>query len=281
VRLHELAIPILAGGLGATLAAVPISTSADQTKAQEPHVITVPRAAPETNTQLAALVAEIRKQADAFVFLSGGASKMQADHASQLLKMFYALADVAKRRRIAVGDGGTKAGIMEVSGLAREASGYAFPLIGITPAGEIPPRGQTPIDPHHSDIVAVDDPSAKPGEGFGTETELMYWLFARLAEGRPSVTVVANGGGIVLNEVDANVRAGRRMIVIEDSGRAADAIVSLLKKTTPSDAEVKTLRERAEKAGLTARPELFRLVPLQAGAAGLGDAIIAALDAGK
>ena len=56
----------------------------------------------------------------------------------------------------------------------------------------------------------------------------------KLADGRPAVTIVANGGGITLTEVDANIRAGRRMIVIEGSGRAADALVSLLKKTIPS-----------------------------------------------
>ena len=59
----------------------------------------------------------------------------------------------------------------------------------------------------------------------------MYWLFGALAEGRPSVAIVANGGGITLNEVESNVRAGRRIILIEGSGRAADALVSLVRKT--------------------------------------------------
>jgi hypothetical protein len=35
-----------------------------------------------------------------------------------------------------------------------------------------------------------------------------YWLFARLAEGRSSVTIVANGGGMTLTEVGANVMPG-------------------------------------------------------------------------
>jgi SLOG in TRPM, prokaryote len=47
---------------------------------------------------------------------------------------------------------------------------------------------------------------------FEALTLAMYWLFAKLAEGRPSVTIVANGGGITLAEVESNVRAGRRMI---------------------------------------------------------------------
>ena len=105
----------------------------------------------------------------------------------------------------------------------------------------------------------------------------MYWLFAKLAEGRPSVTIVANGGGITLTEVESNVRAGRPIILIEGSGRAADALVSLLQKTQVSDAEIINLRERAEKVGLTRRPELFRIVPLHAGAPSLRDAIAAVI----
>jgi hypothetical protein len=44
-----------------------------------------------------------------------------------------------------------------------------------------------------------------------------------------------------------------------------------------SDAEVVGLRDRAEKATLMRRPELFQIVLLQAGAKSLRDAIIAAL----
>jgi len=105
----------------------------------------------------------------------------------------------------------------------------------------------------------------------------MYWLFAALAEGRPSVTIVANGGGITLTEVEFNVRAGRPVILIEGSGRAADALISLLRKTHVSDPEIVSLRERAEKATLTRRPELFKVVSLQGGAPSLRDAISAAV----
>jgi hypothetical protein len=71
----------------------------------------------------------------------------------------------------------------------------------------------------------------------------MYWLVSKLSEGRPSVTIVANGAGITLKEVEANVRAARRTILIEDSGRAADALVSVLRKAPVADAEVRSLRE--------------------------------------
>jgi SLOG in TRPM, prokaryote len=243
-----------------------------------PRVLEVSSVGPEKNAQLLSLIAEIRGQADALVFLSGGASRMREDHQRRLMAIFEALTLVAKGgRRIAVGDGGTQAGIMEAAGHARRASGNAFPLIGVAPAREIPPRGKTPIDPNHSHVVAVDNPSAPAQDSWGSETDTMYWLFAKLAEGRPSVTIVANGGGITLTEVESNVRAGRRIILIEGSGRAADALVSLLQKTQVSDAEVVGLRARAEKAALTRRPELFQIVALRAGPTRLRDAITAAI----
>jgi len=58
----------------------------------------------------------------------------------------------------------------DAAGLARKASGFAFPLIGLAPAGEIPPRGTTPVDPNHSYIVAVDNPAAAAGDAWGSET---------------------------------------------------------------------------------------------------------------
>ncbi len=243
-----------------------------------PRVLEVSSVDPEKNARLSSLIAEIRGQTDAFVFLSGGASKMREEDQRQLMAMFEALTLVAKGgRRIAVGDGGTQAGIMEAAGHARRTSGNAFPLIGVAPAREVPPRGKTPLDPNHSHVVAVDNPSAPAQDTWGSETDTMYWLFAKLAEGRPSVTIVANGGGITLAEVESNLRAGRRIILIEGSGRAADALVSLLQKRQVSDAEVLDLRTRAEKAALMRRPELFQIVALRAGPTSLRDAITAAI----
>ena len=257
------------------VAPVPVGAQTTITM-DRPRVLEVSSVAPEKNARLASLITDIRRQADAFVFLSGGASGMPQDQQRQLLSMFDALSLMAKAgQRIAVGDGGTQAGIMEAAGQARRASAGAFLLIGVAPAGEIPPRGKTPIDPNHSHIVAVENPSAPTQDSWGSETDTMYWLFNKLAEGRPSVAVVANGGGITLAEVEANVRAGRRIILIEGSGRAADALVSLVRKTHVSDPETADLKMRAEQSALTRRPELFEIVPLRGGPTALGNAIAA------
>jgi hypothetical protein len=176
--------------------------------------------------------------------------------------------------RLAVGDGGTKAGIMEAAGLARRRSGNRFPLIGVAPAIDVPPHGAVPLDPNHSHIVTVADPSVSQPEAWGTETETMYWLFARMSEGRPSVAVLVNGGGIALKEVLANVMAVRPTIVIEGSGRAADAIASLAKGSALEDEVADDLGAKAQAMGLLRRPELFRVLPIDAGADGLRNAIV-------
>ena len=225
-----------------------------------------------------ALIDSLREQSDVLVVLSGGASKMSEAKQRELLAMFEALGTLAKERRIVVGDGGTQAGIMEAAGKARLASGRAFPLVGVAPAREIPPAGRTPVDPNHSHVVAVDDPSLPKGEpGWGSETPAMYWLFDRLAHGTSSVAVVANGGGITLHEITANVESGRPIILIEGSGRAADALIALVRGTTPTDPEVATLQAKARDARLARRPDVFVIVSMAKGAAGLLEAMRSAL----
>jgi hypothetical protein len=226
-----------------------------------PLVIRVFAGAVDSDEAVQALIDETRSEADAFIFLVGGASRMSDNTQSQLLGLLDALAILARRGpRIAVGDGGTESGLMKAAGLARRASNNAFPLIGIAPAREIPPEGSTAVDPNHSAIIAVDNPDWDGTDGFwGAETTSMYRIFARLAEDRPSATIVASGGDIALTEVEENVRARRPMVVIAGSGRAADTLVSSIERRSPADAEIAVLRAKADKGQLTRRPALLHV----------------------
>ena len=244
-----------------------------------PAVIEVASGDIKTNTALDKWITEIRDRSDALVFLSGGASRMSEDSKRQLLSLLGALTTLSDGGlRIAVGDGGTQAGIMEAAGLARRAGRRPFPLLGVAPAPEIligSTAGRTPIDPNHTHVIAVSNPAWvkertaagwTPDDGYwGSETDAMYEVFAWLARGKPSVTVVANGGSITLDEVRANVAAGRRMVVIGGSGRAADALVSALTGSEPPDDDVRALKSRVDAAGLVKRPELFRVFDLRDG----------------
>lgn len=255
---------------------LPLSSSEP---AAPPAVIAIRAAEAGTSPPVARLVEEIRARADAFVFLSGGASRMAPEAQARLLALFDALALLARGGlRFAVGDGGTRAGIMEAAGRARQAAGGAFPLVGVAPAPDVTASGEpgkTPIDPHHSHVVTVENPAWaearraegwKPEDGYwGSETATMYALFGRLAAGRPSVALVANGGAITLDEVRENIAQGRPIVVIAGSGRAADAIVSFLDGTAAADEEAQRLRATAATLDLATGRALFRVFRLEDG----------------
>ena len=248
--------------------------------ANRPVVIRVRANALQRSAKIRALVHDVRSAADAFVFLSGGAAKMPRATQRRIIKLIDALALLADDGlRVAVGDGGTKAGLMQAAGRARQRSGNAFPLVGVSPAPEVLPvggRGRTAIDLHHSRVVAIDNPDWvrrkrragwRPADGYwGSEIEPMYRLFATLARGRPAITIVANGGAGTLEEVRCNLRQRRRMIVIAGSGRAADAIIAVLRGRTPRDPETGRLCEAAAKLPLRARRHLIDIFPLRRGA---------------
>jgi hypothetical protein len=238
-----------------------------------------------TSPEIERLVRDYRAKADAFVFLSGGASNMSDEargRLESLLEAFQLL--VARGVRFAVGDGGTKAGLMEVAGKVRKATRDAFLLLGVAPAPDITTSnepGKTPVDPGHSDVVAVRNPawerrpSWDPSQGhWGSEIESMYAIFERLSRGRPSVTIVANGGAGTLDEVSHNLRQRRHMIVIEASGRAADALVARLRKTSPAEEETARFVPAVEALGVEAHQELFHLFPLERGPRELADRVL-------
>ena len=86
--------------------------------ARGPVVIRVDAASVVTSTALRALVEEYRAVADAYIFLSGGASEVSDAVSGQLRALLDALPRlVVQGLRLAVGDGGTRAGIMEWAGV--------------------------------------------------------------------------------------------------------------------------------------------------------------------
>jgi hypothetical protein len=243
-------------------------------------------------SKVASMVEDLRSKAQYFVFLSGGASKMTEESRTKLIQLFDAFRLMSEQGiHFGVADGGTKAGIMEAAGDARKNSGNAFNLLGISPGPEITTtdeEGKTAVDPNHSHLMAVfNDPwlvqqktyGWEPSWGFwGSETKIMYEVFSKLDEGRSSVTIVANGGGITLDEVSENIKQGRRMIVLKGSGRGADAIVSLLENTVPTDEEVIKRVEKSRKIGVLENRELFTIFPISRGAEAFARIIGAQLD---
>jgi hypothetical protein len=236
---------------------------------------------------IARVIADLRSRADAFIFLSGGASNMAERDLEALLDLFRCFEMLSARGlRFAVGDGGTRAGIMEAAGRSRAASGNAFPLLGVAPAPEVGVDGRpgaTEIDTNHSHVLTVTnepwleaqkEKGWEPSWGYwGSETEAMYEVFDRLSAGRRSVAIVANGGGKTLDEVERNLRQGRRLIVVSGSGRAADALVAALEGTTASP-DVERFGERISSLQVGQRKDSFRIFRLETGPEALSDLLM-------
>ncbi len=240
------------------------------------------------------LVADVRAQADAFVFLSGGASKIPAASKRRVLELIEGSLTrlAASGLRFAVGDGGTRAGVMEAAGIARRSSGNAFPLVGVAPAPQITATGEpgkTPIDPNHTVVVGVRNDgwiaarreAEEPVDDYwGSEVPAMFRLFARLADGRPSVALVANGGRVTLEEMRHHLDAVRPIVLVAGSGRAADAVIAVLRDVAPADDEARDLMRRARALGLGSVPGLYRVFELPDGPQALADTLAGILAPG-
>jgi SLOG in TRPM, prokaryote len=130
-----------------------------------------------------------------------------------------------ERNGAGVVDGGTDSGVMGLIGRARAEHGGGFPLVGVAAEGTVRvPGGGAVIDDaaepelHHSHLLLV------PGTAWGDESPWLASVADALAGGRPSVTVVVNGGEITYADAAGSIHRGRPVVVLAGTGRTADAI---------------------------------------------------------
>jgi hypothetical protein len=88
------------------------------------------------------------------------------------------------------------------------------------PSGRQLPALLRRLPSHHSHFVLV------PGENWGDESRWLSRVAQTLAEDRPTVTILINGGEIALRDVQHSVDAHRPVLVLEGSGRAADDLAT-------------------------------------------------------
>jgi len=93
------------------------------------------------------------------------------------------------------------------------------------------------LKPHHTHFALT------PGDHWGAETAVLFDLAAALSEGVPSLALLANGGTVAREEVRHNVRQGREIVVIQGSGRLADAIAAALRSETEPDGDLAALAQ--------------------------------------
>lgn len=249
-----------------------------------PVIVRVTSGAQQQSTDLDRLVDDVRGRAAAFVFLSGGAAGMPLAVQRRVRKLLDALPVLVSRgMRLAVADGGTGVGLMKEAGLARRRGGNTFPLIGVAPASVLDTRASTwGVDPNHSHLVAVDpaqwtaeSPSAGRDEPtvWGSEADVMFALFDRLAERRSSLALVINGGRLTLEEVARHGASGRRIVVVTGSGRAADALACALARTEPADGDPDGMGDVVRSLDLVRYRRLYDLFPLAGDAESLASVL--------
>ncbi len=160
------------------------------------------------------------------VVLVGGAGGLDDTAAQALASLMrdVVVPIVADRDGVVV-DGGTDAGVMRLIGRARAGAGATFPLVGVAAAGTVTlPGGDPPqpdaadLEPHHTHVLLV------PGTEWGEEAPWIADVAGVLADGRPSVTVLVNGGSIAYQDAARSLAAGRVLVVVAGSGRTADVI---------------------------------------------------------
>jgi hypothetical protein len=139
-----------------------------------------------------------------------------ADPVARLIRRFGAIAV----------DGGTDTGVMGMLGRAR-AAGPGFPLVGVAarslvrlPGEDAPDGDFAEAEPHHTHFVLV------PGQVWGAEAEWLARVATLLAAPARSVTILANGGEVALDDCRFSLAEGRPVLVLAGTGRTADRIAA-------------------------------------------------------
>ncbi len=171
----------------------------------------------------------------------GGAGGMTPDQMAVMAKALERIVPALDGWGVAIVDGGTDSGVMQVMGQLRAAAGARFPLVGVAAEGTIilpgtplpgTPLPGTPLpgtsgrpyaaalEPHHTQVILV------PGQTWGDESPWLAQVATAIADGQPSLTLVVNGGQITYDDIDHSLQAGRPVIILAGTGRTADAIAA-------------------------------------------------------
>jgi hypothetical protein len=156
--------------------------------------------------------------------LIGGASLMAGASQEEIGELPSEIWRAVDASQAAIVDGGTDSGIMRLFGRARGESSSTSPLIGVAveslvtwsggPSGE----ERMELEPNHTHFVLV------PGDAWGDEVKLLSAVASAVAQDRPSVTLMLNGGELTWQDAERSLLAGRNIVVVRGSGRASDEV---------------------------------------------------------
>lgn len=201
--------------------------------------------------------------------LVGGASGLKPSDFERLQSLFRGLCPLLQAAGLVVIDGGTDAGVMKLMGSARTQTQSTFPLLGVVVAAKVRwpqavdcSEDQADLEPNHSHFLLV------PGTTWGEESPWIAQTASLLSASSPSVTLLINGGSIALyQDVPNSLQAGRPVIVIRGTGRAADQLAQA------SD-QLKQGLEVAVDLQSMVESDLLHVVNLEAAEAVLGNLLM-------
>jgi tetratricopeptide (TPR) repeat protein len=185
------------------------------------------------------------------IFVLGGAGNMAAADMERTHTLIeQGLVQVAEQQQIALVDGGTQSGVMQMLGEARWQQGATFPLIGVAPVnlvsypGAANPEG-CDLAPGHSHFVLT-----AAGE-WGDETDMLVQLARALTgDGQcPALGLIINGGAIVRQEVyrlTISERMRVPLLVLAGSGRFADDLAQAYHTGQTDDADLRAIIEHGD-----------------------------------
>jgi hypothetical protein len=162
----------------------------------------------------------------------GGADGLAPDEVAELERLFTNdLAPLAASIGAVAVDGGTDSGVMRAMGRARARTGDSFPLVGV-----VPEALAHDLEPNHSHFVLV------PGSDWGDGAPWLAGVATSLADGHTSATLLVNGGEVSWADAEASVAAGRPVVALAGSGRAADALAAAVGGTPPDERAARLAR---------------------------------------
>ena len=166
------------------------------------------------------------------IVVCGGAARLVGkafERADAMIGM--GVASAAETTGAAIVDGGTSAGVMELTGQARARRPQALPvLVGVAPKGlvtypnpsePIPADGRVPLEENHSHFVLAESSE------WGGETSLLMTVAQTLAGGGLVAVVLAGGESVAKSEAREAARHGWPIFVIAGTGGLADDLFRL------------------------------------------------------
>jgi hypothetical protein len=161
------------------------------------------------------------------VVLVGGADRLDTGDGVGWAALFRdGLVGGLARTGACLVDGGTDSGVVALAARAVAAGDHDLPVVGVVAEGTVcwpgqqRREGQAYLAPGHTHLVAV------PGERWGAESPWIPLIADALAGSAVSVTVLVNGGEIARDDARRAMAAGRPVLTVRGTGRAADELAA-------------------------------------------------------